>query len=165
MWSSAAFTVVSMGLLAACSAPATLVVKVESDLVVPSELAQVGVVVRDSNGLAITASDFPLGSAEDIPFSVGVAPLDDDATRTVTIELSALDEELDTLFVRRAVTGFVNGERRLLMMRLASRCVIRAPSCGAGETCTEDGCASEVIDPTSLPAIEPGAEIGETSDR
>jgi hypothetical protein len=143
----------------ACGSPAELVVVVDSDLTVPTELALVRAVVSDEEGQARSLNDFVLegAGAPEVPFSFGVVPIDGDADRTVQIELSAFDDDRILLFSSRARTRFASGRLLRLPMFLAGSC--RTTSCSAQETCGEDGCVSPERSVESLVEVEPGAEL------
>lgn len=144
--------------------PTQLVVLVDSDMNVPSELATVNVVVSDASGREVTSRPFALaevssaGSAQyALPLSFGVVPQGGDVSRRVDVVVSGLGPDDTTLVSRRARTGFVEGQTSLLRMFLARSC--RGVVCGGNQTCTETGCVSYDVPPMSLPSIEPGQEL------
>ncbi len=131
--------------------PTQLVVVLDSDLAVPSELDALQVHV-EGRGVEESRGPFSLEGIgrEELPVSFGVAPEGRDAGRSVTVRLSGwLDgvERLSTF----ARTGFVAHERLRLDLFLARRCLTDAPECAPGQTCGEDGCEDPYRDPKSLP--------------
>jgi hypothetical protein len=135
--------------------PAQLVVLVNSDLYVPAEL--VAVEARASANQKSWNHRFDLASPSALPFSFAVAPPDDAPDATITLELDAVGPQ-GTLFTRRATIVVPKNKRLLLPMFLAASCV-SAPACESGQTCTESGCQPEMIDPSTLPSVEPGEEL------
>jgi hypothetical protein len=140
--------------LSACAEDATqLVVWVDSDLVVPEELVEVRAVTLDAQGGVGSEHTFQLSDTP-LPFSFGLTP-ENTKNLSVTIEMTAIGPN-GPLFTRRAVTEYVLGKTLLLRMFLARQC--KGVTCEAGLTCTENGCESEVVPPSSLIEIEPGGE-------
>lgn len=142
-----------------CGGTSELVVVVDSNLTVPSELALIRVVVEDRNGKPQSLNDFVLDEpgAPSLPFSFGVVPLDGDSSRTIEIELSAFDETRTLSFVARARTGFIANKTLRLPMFLPRLCLML--DCSDDETCTDEGCTSATIAVEMLSEVEPGKEI------
>ncbi len=152
--------------LAGCDSPATqLVVLVDTDFEVTGELARVHARVLDAEGrevsgheLALAATGVDAGPARfHVPLSFAVVPLGGDAGRRIVVEVDGLDPGGELLVRRRAVTGFIEHERLLLPMFLASACA--GTTCEPGQTCTERGCADEVVPPGTLTVVGPGDEV------
>jgi len=150
----------------ACTDPATqLLVLVDTDYAVPSELATVSARISDADGREISSSEFTLVAAgEDpsparfvVPLSFAVVPRDDDAGRRVVIEIAGMDAFGGVLVTRRARTGFVEGKTLLLPMFLLESC--EAVECGSDQTCTERGCETDRVDPGSLIEVAAGDEL------
>jgi hypothetical protein len=150
------------------SDPTELVVVVDTDYAVPSEMNRVRATISDSAGSQISQRDFELVAPAaptspgvvDVPFSFGVVPSDGDATRRIVIDLDGLATQgAQTIVSRRASTGFVKNQIRSLSMFLARSCAIGAMSCTQDQTCTENGCAASDVPPESLPSVSPGQEI------
>jgi len=131
--------------------PTQLVVVLDSDLAVPSELDALQIQV-EGRGVEEVRGPFSLEKLgrEELPASFGVAPEGRDAGRSVTVRLSGLLDGVERLstFAR---TGFVAHERLRLDLFLARRCLTDAPECAPGQTCGEDGCVNPNRDPESLP--------------
>ena len=141
-------------IFAGCSADKTqLVVVVDSNLTVPSELAQVSVKVTTGVGNAEkkASEEFVLDDENALPLSFGVAPVDGTQDSEVVISVIAFNEDGDRLFTRRVETSFQTGKSRLLHVYLASQCGDLAAKCPAGQTCTENGCELPKIDAEDLP--------------
>lgn len=149
--------------LAACSTtPTQLVVVVDSDLIVPSELSAVRV-ITSRNDVTVTELDFPVGlelgqATQVLPFSFGVVPSSgDDITERVRITVQGLDRLGDVVVEQTALVGFLPGQSLLLPFFLARSC--RSIVCGTGLTCTREGCVSEWIAAGGLLVIIPGTEL------
>lgn len=154
-------------MLAGCSTPSTqLVVVVDTDYAVPTGLASISSQVLDAAGAAVSTHDFTLtdvASPADptrfaLPLSFGVVPLDGDVSRRLTAVVQGRSAAGVVLVERRAVTGFVTGQRLRLPMFLAQACA--GVACPADQTCTELGCQSETIAPDTLISVLPGEELG-----
>lgn len=153
----------ALALLAACSKdPTQIIVVVDSDLAVPSELVAVRAVVRWTGEDAVADERFGLlggqlsESRHSLPLSFGLGPgaaLDGE----VSVELHALRPGDGAHFVRRAVTRFRPNQTLLLPLFLARDC--RSESCRAMETCTELGCRPAFVDPGTLQVVSPGGEL------
>lgn len=151
--------------LASCrSEPTQLVVLVDSDLNVPDPLMTVRARVLDDRGTERFLLDVPLSgsSAATLPLSFGVLPAGGDPSRRLTIEVSALDAASSVLVKRTARTELIEGRTVLLGMFLAADC--RGVVCADGQTCTENGCESDLIDPTTLAPVAPGQEVDHRFD-
>ena len=157
---------VAAGLVSSCTAGdrTQFVVLVDSDLDVPAELSGFRAVVRDEADVILAEQSFDLvAAAADVtesryrlPVSFGVGPRANDPTLAVRIEVEASGGTSSGLR-RRAVTRFVDGQLLLLPMFLARRC--QTEQCADGQTCTENGCESEVVDPAALEVIKEGDEF------
>lgn len=139
--------------LAGCSAETTqLVVVVRSDY--GPDLAEVAVEISHDAGSLGTqrfeTERFPL------PISFGVLPPGDDARRAITVVARAFHHGGGELSFRRAATGFIENKILLLPLFLARSCQTR--TCPDEQTCTETGCRSPNVDPSTLTEVEPGRE-------
>jgi hypothetical protein len=135
----------ALALLFGCSAerqPATqLVVVVDSDLRIDSQLRRVEVRVLDTQSShELDAARFRLsGSAKgetsaELPFSFGVAQRGASRITLLLRGLGPLDGNDDALVVEhRSTVEFVSGQARLVRVFLAKACQGR--SCPSGETC------------------------------
>jgi hypothetical protein len=149
-----------------CERDATqLVVVVNTDYDVPAELGVVEVRISDLDGREISASEFTLTDAPDpadptrfvVPFSFGIVPIDDDASRRIIVDVDGRSPARALRLTRRAVTGFVSGRTLVLPMFLARTC--EEVVCMEGQTCTERGCVSATVDPGGLREARPGQEL------
>lgn len=143
-------------------APTQLLVVVDSDLFVPSELGSVRVVTR-RNDSTVSQIDFTVGlssaaATQVLPFSFGVVPTTGgDLSERVRVTLQALDALGDVVVEQSAQVGFISGRTLLLPMFLLRSC--RAVVCGPGLTCTRAGCVSEWVSAGELTVIVPGTEL------
>jgi hypothetical protein len=85
------------------------------------------------------------------PREIAIVPRGNDDARTIEVTITAELAQGGTI-VRTARTGFVPGSTRALYLRLESACIGR--TCASGQTCIAGGCASDTIDPASLPEYE-----------
>jgi|GEM_PF-1931793 len=138
-----------------------LVVVVDSDLVVPSELGSVRV-TTSHDGRMVAQLDFAVAleaseTKVTVPFSFGVVPVDGDHSRRIRVVVEALDSLGEPVVSTSASVGFIRGRSLVLPMYLARRCI--AIECPVGETCTRNGCVPETIDPGTLMPVVPGTEL------
>ncbi len=141
-----------------------LIVLVDTDYVVPDELSVVRAHIYDSGGTETQSHDFSLfapgGGRLSVPFSFGIVPSASANGDHLTLVVEGHTASPGRLLVsRRAVTGFVKGETRLLPMFLARRCETEAATCAQGQTCSEVGCVNEEIPPEDLDLVIPGQEL------
>ncbi len=150
-----------------CQKDATqLVVLVNTDYQVPTELAFVVVRITDLDGNEISMNEFTLTDVVDpadptrftLPLSFGVVPVDDDASRRIVVSVDGLSPTREVRLTRLAITGFVSQRTLLLPMFLAKGC--EGITCTEpNQTCTEQGCVSAVLEPGSLQEVLPGGEL------
>ena len=142
-----------------CTAdPTQLLVIVDSDMAVPNSLVKVRAEVRNQEGRFLASHEFELSERKAqqastkfaLPLSFGVLKPEQNPTDRVIVEVDALGTSTDSqpLFTRKAVTGFLEGKSLLLPMYLSSLC--QSLECALGQTCTERGCVSEVVDENRL---------------
>lgn len=151
-----------------CESPSTqLVVVVNTDYAVPTEMGVVQARISDSAGQEISTSEFVLTDVLDptdptrfvLPLSFGVVPVGNDASRRIIVEVDALSASRAPLVTRRAVTGFLAEQTLRLPMFIARAC--EDVVCPMEETCTELGCVSDVVDPQTLSQVDAGGEFGD----
>jgi hypothetical protein len=151
--------------LSACTSSATeIVVVVTSDYSVPKEMASVRAVITfqgaapQQHTFKLQAVDVPLsGSEMHLPLSFAIGPNDSGYGGSVEIELFALAPNASTISSRRVNTRFISGKKLLLDVFLPRGCM--SISCATDKTCTEMGCVSPEIDPSTLPVVQPGHEL------
>jgi hypothetical protein len=147
--------------LAACgSSPkdnTEIVVTVWSDLAVPTEMDAVRIRVsgldQDMDQLFPLSADKRTDTYQ-IPLQVPVLP---GTSTNRTIRVAAVASHQGTeIVLQEAVSGFVFGEARELVLSLARRC--ENLSCtGSGFTCDNGACVRPlVVDPATLPTYVPG---------
>ncbi len=147
-----------LGLLSACKvAPTAIVVAIDSDYAVPGELSGLFVNLT-KNGRAQPVVSLSLTGAAPyrLPLSFAVAPEGDNAGE-LSVEVEAHDAGGRLLVRSRRVTRFRPNQTLVLPIVLVKRCA--EASCNASETCTEAGCRSAAVDPSSLAAAVPGHEF------
>lgn len=127
-----------------------IVVVVDTDLVVPSEMDRVRVTV-DASGIGgdLTRAEAPLvgGDAIHLPAIVGVVHGEGPLGPIVFTAEGLLDEQ--TVIDRIAETSFIEGRTLLLRLDLLSSCF--GVECTQGQSCGEAGCGDIAVDPGSLP--------------
>ena len=159
----------SMVVMAGCGGEATeLMVVVDTDLSVPTELDAVDLLVTGPSGEE-TAFSVPLAGAGavELPLLLGLVP---SSERLDPVEVRATGLLGTTTVVERSIrTGFVRGEVRVVRLLLLSNCVGHV--CGTDQTCGEDGCIAIAVPGAALPPWEgrpgrfdSGAEIVDGGD-
>lgn len=144
--------------LAACAAaPTQVVVRLATDMAVPSELGSIHLEILDGDGTLVREQDvLELDPAlNDGTFhelaTFGLVPRDDDASRRFEVRAAARVGGRD-LFVTRARSGFVREQTIRLDLYLPGLCVDLAATCQPDETCGITGCVDPEIDPADLPS-------------
>ena len=119
---------------------------------VPKPLSMVRALITDDKGTVLASHNFSLigPQATKLPFSFGVLAPEDDLDSAVIVEVSALETATasQSLFTRRAVSRFVPNKSLRLPMYLPSAC--HGLVCGEEQTCTENGCQSVFVEPSTL---------------
>jgi hypothetical protein len=163
----------ALGLLfLGCASPSItqLIVVVDTDLEMPSEIDHLSIAVTGPSRMSIE-QEAALTGQEALPFTLTVVP-NGDALGPVEILVSASRGTGATpVITRRASVTLVRGETRVVLLHLVRTCI--AVTCAASETCTESGCAR--VDQTPLypwsgapprlgqdagPAIDAGRDAG-----
>jgi hypothetical protein len=153
-------------LSAGCTAEATqLIVLVDTDYEVPSEVARIYAMVSDAEENEISSQEFGLTDNPSpdmpalfgVPLSFGVVPMDGDPSRRVIVQVEARDVDGGTRVVRRARTGFLPNRTLLLPMFLSRSC--EGVMCPARQTCVDGACRDDAIGPETLVEIRPGQEL------
>lgn len=135
-------TALALAFLAAgCTSPAVtqLIVVVDTDLRMPSEIDHLSIAVTGPSRMSIE-QEAPLTGTEALPFTLTVVP-SGEALGPVEIVVSAtLGASATPVVARTATVTLVRGETRVVLLHLARSCV--GVLCTArGQTCTENGCA------------------------
>lgn len=141
-WHRAVICVVFViSLAAACGTPATeIIVVVDTDLDVPSELSMIVVEVTSPSGEMSTATAMLEGDAN-IPATVGLVH-EDGAIGPFQVRARGQDQGGDV--IERQASAFFLPEKTLtLAMHLLRSCL--GQSCPDTETCTDDGCRPQFI--------------------
>jgi len=126
-----------------------LLVVVDTDLSVPSELDHVRITVTAPDG-QVSVAEGPIGDLSALPATVGLIHKGGEFGDVRVVAEGLLG---GTVVVRReAVATFVHKQVRVLRLDLLRRCVGEA--CGAGMTCAEAGCRSERVAGSELPRYD-----------
>jgi len=131
-------------LAAGCSGELTeLLVVVDSDLAVPSELDAVQVTV---SGVESMSASGAITNAEPLPRTVGVVHR---GGGLGPVEVTVIGSRGGTEVIRaRAVTWFVRGRTLVLPIFLSQECT--GVTCPTGRTCSGGACVSASVDPATL---------------
>jgi hypothetical protein len=109
---------------------------------------------------AVLDMTYPLGTRGMplLPADLGITPRDNDARRSVLVEVTAISNGTD-LFTYRAIAPFEAQHTNLLDVFLANRCTIQAnrDMCTPSQTCGREGC--ENVEHTSLPPFMRDASV------
>jgi len=145
-------------LLAACSNELTeLVVVVDSDLPVPAGLDEVVVTVEGASPARFDAQTRLVGAgAPRLPVTLGVRPREP-GSGPVTLRAVGRLGDVERV-VAEVRTRFVEGERRIVRIRLDARCV--EVRCDDGATCSEGMCVDATVDPSTLPRFDGTLDLG-----
>lgn len=127
-----------------------LVVVIESDLAIPSELQRIDLVVTGPDGSTVVDQtlDFTLPGAPMPPLTLGL--VQEGEAGPVVAEAIGMTAT-GGVISRSMSTSFVDGEIRTLSLPLQSSC-IDVP-CGAGMTCNAGTCESHEVPGDSLPSF------------
>lgn len=150
-----------------------LIVAVDSNLIVGTELTEVRGVIRGGQNEVLWTHAFELVTSSTtatrqfaLPLSFSIIPREGRPELPVKIEVEAIGRmggEESLLFTRRVVTQFSSERTLLVPMFLARRCLTDV--CAMGQTCSESGCIAEEIDVNDLQKVETGQENDVTKNR
>ena len=142
-----------VSLVCACSsAPTEILVTVNSDFAIPSAINRVVVKSFDTGGHVVSNQVFLLraNGTDDVagtyalPLSFAVVPEFDDVSRHAILEIQGFPSGSSTAVVdRKAIMGFVKGEKLSLEIFLAQACV--NVTCPGDETCDRGGVCVPIL--------------------
>lgn len=157
-------------MVSGCQAKATaIMLRVDTDIPQGpmAGLTAVRVVVRGNGSSTPTYSQtFELLGTRERPFlpaTLPIIPLNNDATRILTVEVTAIQSNTE-LFTNQSVVGFEREKTTRLDVFLADRC--RNPAnqvCAPGTTCGQRGCEPTMRGP--LPEFDPTQSTDASTDR
>ncbi len=162
LWAVLAASALSLS----CTSDATqLVVLVDTDYSVPTEVARIAARVLDSEANEVSSQEFALTDAPTpddpalfaVPLSFGVVPTDGNPSRRVIVEVDARDVDGRVRVTRRARTGFIPHRTLLLPMFLSRSC--EGVACPSTQTCVDGECRDDAVTPEGLIVIIPGEEL------
>lgn len=130
------------------SAPTELVLVVDTSLSVPGELDTVVIAVTGPTTTASKTATLGAGGTT-LPLTLGLTHADGAALGPVTIVVTGQRASGDVVR-RRVTTEFVQEQSKLLRVVLVASCLLPR-DCGAGNTCSENGCVPEHIAGGALP--------------
>jgi hypothetical protein len=143
-----------------CGAPrpaTAILVTVTADGAVRSELASLRIRVLDGEG-AQAYSRTRAAAELSWPVELPIVPRDDDATRTYTLEVSALDASGGALVVHRVASSFASGQSRRLHVHLEAACL--GVACDEQTSCRDGACErTAYVDPNDLPVLDGGIVV------
>lgn len=135
--------------LVGCAQATEIVLVVDTDLGVPSELTRVEIDVLNSMAMPTrTSVDLSAAGAPPLPLTLGITSRVR-ANADVRVEVRGYLESGEIL-VRDVSTTLSPGSSRMLRVVLARRCLTTV--CSATDTCDETGCRSVTMAPEELPA-------------
>lgn len=142
--------------VAGCSQPATqLIVVVDTDYDVPSELDEISVAVTGPRGMRLAETE-PLDGSESLPLTLAVVPESLDALGPIQVEATGRRD--GSILVRReARVTLVREQTLTVLLHLLRDC--EGVSCPTDETCGGNGCES--IDVPVFPWTGRPPRIGE----
>jgi hypothetical protein len=150
---------------AGCDHDGRVLVVVDTDFAVPSELGLVRAVVRGSNGLE-QSRDFvvdyrlppPHSDPAAMPLSFVIVPREAGAG-DFEVAVSGFERNgAEPLVTRSAITGFRPGKTLVLPLPLLQSC--RRVTCPLTQTCRDGACVDPHVPAEDLPEIdEPGQEL------
>jgi alpha-tubulin suppressor-like RCC1 family protein len=141
----------AIALVGCQSALTELVLVVTSDT---QNLSQVSIRVDGPSGATAIDETVSLGAGDPmLPLTLSLTR-SGEPYEPIAIVVTGTSPTAGTI-TRRATTGFVRGERRVLTIVLESVC--GGVACSAPETCIDGLCRSDAIDPATLPPF--GGEI------
>lgn len=138
----------SVACLAACSGPTQLVVVVDTNLEVPSEIDTVEVIITDPDGLQTVVPQSVSGPGDPgFPLTISVSPESD---RLGPISVAAIGRLGGVEVVRVTATelALLPGESRTLHLLLLRSCVGRM--CPPDRTCGAGGCSRAAVEVSGL---------------
>ncbi len=140
----------------ACSedTPTQIVAEIHAEAAVLAEATNLtltvsGAAASDSTFRQVAQFPFPVNDALSLPLHAPIRPQDGDATRRLLVEVSATNDMGDEIAHARAITGYVPGASRALVLWLTARCL--NVQCDEGQTCSDGSCVDAMVDPGQLP--------------
>ena len=139
-----------LGTLAAASACKTgptqtqviVLIDAERDVRARTAKLQVDVYSEDDGKKSISESLTPKW-----PVELALAPKDHDASRTYRVSADARDKGGETVAVARLVSGYVEGEKLFVILKLEDACINPPSACeDASHTCHAGACISAHVD-------------------
>ncbi|MEM7609519.1 MAG: hypothetical protein AAF411_29590, partial [Myxococcota bacterium] len=138
-------------MLAACSSsPTQVIVQIDADEEVRNAADSIEIRVfalEDADDVEGTRVFLGGRAAEGFPLQHVIAPAEGDAARRYRVRVAALGAGGGTLASIEAISGYVEGETRVLPLFLAGACLDRP--CPIGSTCANGGC----IDVPVIPSV------------
>jgi cysteine-rich repeat protein len=129
-----------------------LVVRVESDLTVGTEIDEI----------AVNKLDRSLSSAADVPWTVAFTP---SGSSSVAVEVTATARLAHQDVVSQSfTTSFLPGQVGLLVIHLDRGCLPSRVTCAAGLTCEAGVCVSKMRPPSPYPGADAGTDASGGSD-
>jgi len=125
-----------------------IVVAVDTDLMVPTDVDSLHIEVEGPSGMLQTAN-VDLTMQTDRPFALGLRPASD-VLEPVTIRASARLAGA-VVVERTVVTGFIKDKSLLVSIWLRASC--QGVGCPDGRSCDDGACVSNAVNAASLPAF------------
>lgn len=154
----------ALALVGCASPPTQVVVRLATDLAIPSELDSIRLELLDSDDEVVRSQDVveldPAATGGQFVeiATFGVVPRGGDAGRRFEVRATARSGGA-TLFTTRARSGFVTENTIRLDLYVPASCIDVAETCLPDETCGVAGCVDPEIDPMSLPGWAEGDPV------
>ena len=157
--SARAFVGALLVLLGGCTTPVTeLVVVVDTDYLVPSELSEVTIEVTEPSGMVETATASL--ATTPLPVTLGLTHRGG-ALGPVGIVVRGA-RGLEVLVTRSLRTSFARGESRVVRLDLVRACA--SITCGADQSCGPEGCSPIEVPVELLPPFTGVSRLDASSD-
>lgn len=139
---------VVVGAVSGCHNPTEIVLVVDTDLAVPSEIDSVDITITGSGQpQAVPTIDLTAPGAPAFPLTLGLSPANGSSGAVDVAVVGYLQGS--PVAQQEASTMFVGGSQRMLRMLLLGSC--QGVSCPSAQTCGSTGCSATAISGSSLP--------------
>lgn len=141
--------------IAGCATRTQTIVVVDGDATVRADAATLDVRVLGPTGEALrTLAVQPGVDAPELPFTLALEPVNGDASRRFTVEVTAHRADGTTMTSARSESGYLAGRALELRVYLEMQCA--SITCSADTTCRGGRCGPVFVDPSTLPSYPSG---------
>jgi alpha-tubulin suppressor-like RCC1 family protein len=96
--------------------------------------------------------------ADDWPLELAIVPLNDDSERGFAVSATARDASGRAMLRLRAISGFVRGQTRNLLLYFDAACLRDRPECGSDQSCAAGVCSDAHRSAEQLPPYARGED-------